>query len=367
MSKSPNDHKPRALGKSFVGFMVLVMAAGLVGSVPASALGYNNRPDVELEESVAGSDASLPVIERDDAVAEAAMASLSEAAWPEAETVHLAEMEAFSDSGTEASGPVSIDTVTGEEFEEWVSPLPTPEEGGEAADTAPGVTENERKLPREPEVEEREEETPSASPQEEGEAQAPEPSVPEPESDEQETEAEAEADEAEDEVEAPEPAPEAAPVPVSAAELHVLNRSEAEELGLDGLALRLVRTDDAGETGPVRVEIDYSAFASAYGADYGPRLGLIALTEHEGGDGQKSLTTHPLESANNTGDQSLTALAPASGEGVLLAAVAQSQSEEGTGDFGATSLSPSSTWNVGPQTGNFSWTYPLATPASRAV
>ena len=362
MSKSPNDHKPRALGKSFVGFMVLVMAAGLVGSVPASALGYNNRPDVELEESVAGSDASLPVIERDDAVAEAAMASLSEAAWPEAETVHLAEMEAFSDSGTEASGPVSIDTVTGEEFEEWVSPLPTPEEGGEAADTAPGVTENERKLPREPEVEEREEETPSASPQEEGEAQAPEPSVPEPESDEQETEAEAEADEAEDEVEAPEPAPEAAPVPVSAAELHVLNRSEAEELGLDGLALRLVRTDDAGETGPVRVEIDYSAFASAYGADYGPRLGLIALTEHEGGDGQKSLTTHPLESANNTGDQSLTALAPASGEGVLLAAVAQSQSEEGTGDFGATSLSPSSTWNVGPQTGNFSWTYPLATP-----
>ncbi|MFE1103149.1 RHS repeat domain-containing protein [Nocardiopsis alba] len=334
--------------------MAIVVAAGLVGSVPASALGYNNRPDVELEESVAGADAALPVIEPDTSVADAAITSLDDAEWPIPEKLTFSQVESYASPQAGDIGAVSMEGVTQNEFEEWSSPLP--DVPGSSADSSGEVSESERRIPRDTISSDDEENAPEVADSEEMEERAPDPLEDASITEEEATETEDE--EAENEPGEEEHEPVADPSPVVSAELEVLSRSEATELGLSGLALRLTRTDDVEEAGPVRVKVDYTDFASAYGADYGSRLDLVALAEEE-----DRLTTHPLDSNNDASSQSLTALAPATGEGVLLAVVANAQSEGGAGDFTATSLSPSSTWNVGPQTGNFSWAYPFAVPS----
>ncbi len=61
-----------------------------------------------------------------------------------------------------------------------------------------------------------------------------------------------------------------------------------------------------------------------------------------------SVSSSPLESVSETSTT------------MLLAAVADTSGS--TGDWGATSLSPSSSWDVSMQTGSFSWSYPLRTP-----
>ncbi|MEU2944810.1 RHS repeat-associated core domain-containing protein [Nocardiopsis alba] len=336
----------------------LVLVAGLVSAVPASALGYNNRPDVDLGESVAGNDASIPAIEVDTTAADAAMTSLETAEWPAAGNIAL-DPEAASVAmfdGTD-TGPVAVASVAGEEFRTWESPLPEPEDEILAEDSgAEGV--NERRTPREPlageEAENVEGGTESFEPSnEEGADREPGPSV-----EGAETTGEVDDEPVEEETPTPEPIEPAGPVTMAG--LEVLDRSEAAELGLSGLALRLTRTDGEEEAGPVRVEIDYTDFASAFGGDYGSRLDLVALSE----DGERPgrWITHPLDSTNDASTSTLSALAPATGEGVLLAAVASGDGEEGTGDYTATSLSPSSTWNVGTQAGGFSWNHPLQTP-----
>ncbi|WP_338036525.1 RHS repeat domain-containing protein [Nocardiopsis alkaliphila] len=342
-----------------ISFVSLVLAAGLVSAVPASALGYNNRPDVDLGESVAGSNAPTPAIEVDDTVADAAMTSLESARWPEATSITF-DTEAASARALSATDeePVAASVVEGEEFEEWESSLPEPENEEEATTEDAGPEQvSERRLPREPlaengeEAVERERES-TEPPAEETTEREPGPA----EEVVEEPRGETELDQVEEEPADPvEPAG-----PVTAAELEVLDQDEAAALGLSGLALRLTRTDGADEAGPVRVEVDYTDFASAFGGDYGSRLDLVALTGNEEGPGR--FTSHPLEATNDTNAQTLTALAPATSGGVLLAAVATGESEEGTGDYTATSLSPSSTWNVGTQAGGFSWNYPIQAP-----
>ncbi|WP_268643651.1 RHS repeat domain-containing protein [Nocardiopsis sp. EMB25] len=150
-------------------------------------------------------------------------------------------------------------------------------------------------------------------------------------------------------------------------EVQVLDRDETAALGLSGLTLRLTRTDGVDSAGPVEVEVDYADFATAYGANYGSRLSLIALTPCEEGTEEEAdcLASHELDSVNDTQTQTLTATAPATSSGTLLTAAATtttSTSGEATGDYTATSLSPSSTWNVGTQAGGFSWNYPMAAP-----
>ncbi|MFI0449616.1 polymorphic toxin-type HINT domain-containing protein [Actinomadura sp. 6N118] len=52
--------------------------------------------------------------------------------------------------------------------------------------------------------------------------------------------------------------------------------------------------------------------------------------------------------------------APEGGHATVLAAVAGDSSDKG--DYKATSLSPSSSWQISPQSGDFNWSYPLRTP-----
>ena len=107
-----------------------------------------------------------------------------------------------------------------------------------------------------------------------------------------------------------------------------------------------VRLDPAGAGGTVRVKVDYSAFRDAYGADWSSRLRLT-------GPGAK-------ESSNNltTGTVEAEVSLAAAGSTLTLAA-----DESGpTGDYAATPLQASSTWEGGGNSGDFQWSYPMKAP-----
>ncbi|MGW5877020.1 RHS repeat-associated core domain-containing protein [Nocardiopsis terrae] len=378
MSDIPQAPATRRRRKPIVSFVSLLLVTGLVSALPASALGYNTRPEVDLGESVDGHAATQAAIAADSAVADAAVSSLEEATWPEPGSVAFDERDLAPQARSGAAGgePVRVEGTGAEEFEDWVSPIPEEEEAAAPEAEADAGRTSERRAPAEPGAEEPEDagDTEAQAPEEDaGESDDPAPETPE-----SDPQAEDGSDQDVESEREPEPAPEpeeedqreeepqesSAPAgPVTSAEVEVLDRAEAAELGLSGLALRVRRTDDAEEAGPVHVEVDYSGFASAYGADYGARLDLVALTECETEEGSECWSTHELDSENDTEAQALSALAPATSGGVLLTAAASGESEgESTGDYTATSLSPSSTWNVGTQSGGFSWNYPVQAP-----
>src|SRR5262249_28304147 len=133
--------------------------------------------------------------------------------------------------------------------------------------------------------------------------------------------------------------------------------------------------------GRAAVQIDYSGFRHAVGGDWASRLRLeqlpaCALTTPERAE-CRSRT--PVISANDvakgmvSGEVAVPAVrrtATGSG-GVSGAATAQplvlalaAGASGSAGSFAATSLTPSSTWQVGAQTGDFSWSYPIRVPPS---
>lgn len=112
--------------------------------------------------------------------------------------------------------------------------------------------------------------------------------------------------------------------------------------------------------GSVEIEVDYSAFAHAYGGAWASRLRLVSLPDcavtTPGEPGCREQT--PLESSNDVRARTVSAVVPASAGVMALAAGGAG----GAGSFGATPLAPSSSWQVSGQTGSFSWSYPLRVP-----
>ncbi|MFE1166034.1 RHS repeat-associated core domain-containing protein [Nocardiopsis sp. NPDC058789] len=154
-----------------------------------------------------------------------------------------------------------------------------------------------------------------------------------------------------------------ASVSVDAVRVEVLDQALAEDAGVEGLLLRVTRADDETVAGPIDVTVDYSDFAEAYGGDYGGRLELVEMDEcllDDAVECQESTFGEP-ESDNDVLTQQVTATVLTSGEtGVLLAVAADGDGSNG--DYKATDLSASASWEVGLQTGDFSWTYPMDTP-----
>lgn len=154
----------------------------------------------------------------------------------------------------------------------------------------------------------------------------------------------------------------------------VLPTERADDLGA-GAVLRVRRADASDVDGKVRIAVDYSAFEEAYGGSYGARLRLVQLpacaaVATPGSKACPSLGT-PLPTVNdpveNTATAEVTASAGETGtssatsaKGMsLVALAAASSSSQGT--YGATSLTPSASWNVAQSTGGFSWSYPMRT------
>ncbi|MEU8800906.1 RHS repeat-associated core domain-containing protein [Spirillospora sp. NPDC048819] len=159
----------------------------------------------------------------------------------------------------------------------------------------------------------------------------------------------------------------------------VLDRAAAAKAGLDGLAFTVARTDKP-QAGRVGLELDYSQFAQAFGGAYGTRLRLYqvpACALSTPGKPECRLAA-PLKAVNNSGEQTLTAqvtaaptqtttvspagipAAASQSVGTLLVAAAGASGPQG--DYKATSLEASATWQAGGNGGDFTWSYPMRVP-----
>jgi len=156
--------------------------------------------------------------------------------------------------------------------------------------------------------------------------------------------------------------------------VNVKGQDAAKKLGLHGVVLTVADAGGAADT-PVKVDVDYRSFASAFGGDYASRLRLVSLpacalstpdkpecrrmtpvpgAENDRKAGKVSADVTPEASASSTSAQRA-ATTPT----VLAVAAAPSG---GNGTFTATSLAPAGSWNVGGSSGDFSYGYPVRVP-----
>ncbi|MEV6168305.1 polymorphic toxin-type HINT domain-containing protein [Streptomyces sp. NPDC051954] len=143
--------------------------------------------------------------------------------------------------------------------------------------------------------------------------------------------------------------------------VRTLSRAASRKAGVDGPVFTL----RAGEaSGKVRAGLDYSSFAGLYGGGYASRLTLVtlpacALTTPER---KQCRTTRPVETVNDAEKQTLTAnsLSVSASSATVLAATAAVSSDKG--DYKATSLAASSTWNTDLSSGSFAWSYDMPVP-----
>jgi len=154
--------------------------------------------------------------------------------------------------------------------------------------------------------------------------------------------------------------------------VRVFDRQATVAAGVDGVLLRVTMDGarDAAAAGAVSLAVAYSDFRWAYGGDWASRLRLVglpdcALTTPELAECQAQT---PLPARNDISTGRVVAdAAPAgvstadgSGEGGVVALAATVSG--GAGDYRATSLSPSASWQVSTHTGDFTWSYPMRTP-----
>ena len=148
----------------------------------------------------------------------------------------------------------------------------------------------------------------------------------------------------------------AAASPPDPVRVEVLDRSATNGAGVRGVLMRL-----AG-AGRSKVTVNYREFATAYGADWSSRLRLVALPECAlTTPGRAECAPTPLKSANDLRARTVSAQLPA-GARTLVAATAAPSGP--AGDYSASTLSPSSTWSAGGNTGAFTWSYEMRTPPS---
>ena len=135
--------------------------------------------------------------------------------------------------------------------------------------------------------------------------------------------------------------------------VRLLDRAALPEQWRDRLVLSL--------SGPSTVSVDYNSFRYAVGGGWASRLRLwqvpsCALSTPEA----PACRSTPIRSVNDAAAgviRSAGTVTPQNSYVVLAAAGSGSD-----GDYSATSLSPSGSWNSGGNTGEFTWSYPLRTP-----
>ncbi|WP_106976953.1 polymorphic toxin-type HINT domain-containing protein [Streptomyces sp. NRRL S-920] len=155
-------------------------------------------------------------------------------------------------------------------------------------------------------------------------------------------------------------------------QVRVLDQQETKKLGIKGIGLTVTGPKGGGAA---QLGLDYKAFASAYGADWAGRLQLSRLPDCALDTPAKAAcrTRTPLSFTNHRKAERLTApltfpatakSGTAEGRTMMLALAAGTKS--GSGDYKATPLASSSTWEAGGSSGSFTWSYPLRTPPAAA-
>ncbi len=171
------------------------------------------------------------------------------------------------------------------------------------------------------------------------------------------------------------------------ASVRVLDQKAADRLGIRGVVL----TAQADQAQQADLTLDYGAFAAALGRGWSSRLQLVRLPACAVTTPEKSAcrTASPLPSRNDTDKQTLSArielpdaagglspqLATATGAAAagstVFAATAtgdpgSGESANGSGDYSATDLSESSSWEAGGSSGSFTWSYDFPMPPAAA-
>ncbi|GAA1432750.1 hypothetical protein GCM10009601_54200 [Streptomyces thermospinosisporus] len=167
------------------------------------------------------------------------------------------------------------------------------------------------------------------------------------------------------------------------ARVTVLGQKAARQAGITGVLV----TAEADEAGQARLSIDYSGFASAVGGDWSSRLRLVRLPSCvlEAPEKAACRTATPLKSDNDLDDQTVTAVVPLVGSSdgpsaqladadssdaavfaVMAAGAGAGESPSGAGDYSATDLSESSSWEAGDNSGSFTWGYDFNLPPAAA-
>ncbi|WP_241845543.1 polymorphic toxin-type HINT domain-containing protein [Streptomyces sp. CB02261] len=147
----------------------------------------------------------------------------------------------------------------------------------------------------------------------------------------------------------------------------VLDQKAARAAGVTGVLFTVA----AQGAGAAQVEVDYSSFGSAIGGAWATRLGLVsfpvcALTTPQKAECRK---TTLISSQNKAEDQTVTAnLAQVNAAPQVLALTATTTggSDKGAGDYKATPLASSSSWEAGGSSGSFTWSYPISVPPAAA-
>ncbi|WP_228644956.1 DNRLRE domain-containing protein [Microtetraspora sp. AC03309] len=171
--------------------------------------------------------------------------------------------------------------------------------------------------------------------------------------------------------------------------VETFDNTVAKRLGGIGVVLRLTRADGGSDIAPAKVSVDYSSFRGAGGGGFASRLTLIKLpacvldaTVTQECTRRRVLEGRQLPVLNDVKSGKLTAVvgvAPAAGSAattssgtaeladgdavyLLAASAAATASNSSVGDFSATDLKPSGTWQVGPSGGAFTYSYPISAP-----
>ncbi|MEU3901294.1 polymorphic toxin-type HINT domain-containing protein [Streptomyces sp. NPDC029519] len=171
------------------------------------------------------------------------------------------------------------------------------------------------------------------------------------------------------------------------ARVTVLDQEAARKAGVTGVLL----TAAAQSPGSAGLSVDYSAFASAIGGGWSQRLRIVqlpacALTTPHKAECRKQT---PLRSDNDLEHQTVSAQvtlpqqaqdgpstqllneaeSAVSGATVLAVTAASAgsgQSPKGAGDYSATKLSESSSWQAGGSSGAFTWSHDFTMPPAAA-
>ncbi|MFF7259327.1 polymorphic toxin-type HINT domain-containing protein [Streptomyces sp. NPDC008159] len=173
-------------------------------------------------------------------------------------------------------------------------------------------------------------------------------------------------------------------------DVKVLDNKKLSPVGGIGLGVQLTRRDGAAAAGPVQVTLDYSGFEYAYGGNFASRLRLVslpacALTTPKA-KGCSPGKAKPVAVSNDTAKGTLTATVQADGDPTAeppalkegsdlslsrstMASTSSatvyaltSGSSSDAGDYRASSLKPSGSWNVSTGSGAFTYTLPMQAP-----
>ncbi len=138
----------------------------------------------------------------------------------------------------------------------------------------------------------------------------------------------------------------------------VADHQAAEALGLDGVVLSVTGVDD-----PVRVGLDYSGFANAFGGGWSDRLRLFTLPACalSTPDKPECRKRTPIEGSDNDAKtKQVTAEVAPGARMQVLAAAATTAGSAGTPT--AMPLSAAGDWSGGGSSGDFAYSYPFTAP-----